>query len=207
MEVFMELRQALLQIEEIRASIARTETFTGSRSPTVALTGLLAFVAAGLQRIWLPSPIDRPLSWVGLWVTVAAVNFALVLCEMLSRCLRARSPHAWTLTRLALLQFCPCLIAGGGLTAVIAIRSPDLAWFLPGLWSILFSLGLFASGGLLPKPIYLVACYYLAAGVSVLMLELARPSLAWWTMGATFGIGQFLVASVLYCCLERNHER
>lgn len=202
----MELRQALLQIEEIRASIARTEKFRGSRSPTVALTGLLAFVAAGIQPIWLPSPADRPLAWIGLWVGVAAVNFGLVLFEMITRCRRAKSKHAWKQTRLVLQQFCPCLIAGAGLTAVIATRSPELIWLLPGLWSILCSLGLFASGGLLPKPIYLAACYYLSAGVYALLYDHSHGAFSSWTMLVTFGVGQFLVAAVFYWCLERKHE-
>ena len=42
----MELREALTQISEIRAQVARTEMFRGYRSLTVAFTGLLAFCAA-----------------------------------------------------------------------------------------------------------------------------------------------------------------
>ena len=92
------------------------------------------------------------------------------------------------------------------MTVFIATRTPELIWLLPGVWSILCSLGLFASGGLLPKPIYLVACYYLSAGVYALMYDHSHETFSSWTMIVTFGIGQLLVAGVLYWCLERKHE-
>ena len=42
---------------------------------------------------------------------------------------------------------------------------PAELWMLPGLWSILFSLGIFASYRLLPRETFWLAVYYLAAGV------------------------------------------
>ena len=45
----MQLHEALAQITEIRTQIARTETFRGYRSATVAFSGLLALGGAGVQ--------------------------------------------------------------------------------------------------------------------------------------------------------------
>ena len=55
----------------------------------------------------------------------------------------------------------------------IAEGSPDLivlVWMLPGLWQIVFSLGFLASCRVLPRPMFAVGVWYLAAGLVSLAL-------------------------------------
>ena len=78
---------------------------------------------------------------------------------------------------------------------------------LPGLWAILFSLGVFASFRLLPRPTYWVGVYYLMAGACCLAWAQGEAAFSPWAMGLTFGIGQFLAAAILYWNLERDHEQ
>src|SRR5262249_42647682 len=63
----VELHEALAQISEIRDQIARTETFEGYRSATVAASGLLAFAAAGLQAALIPDPLANLEMYLTLW--------------------------------------------------------------------------------------------------------------------------------------------
>jgi hypothetical protein len=99
----------------------------------------------------------------------------------------------------------PCVVAGGLATLVIA-RSPEpVAWMLPGLWAIFFSLGVFASRRLLPRATIWVAFYYLIAGLAGLALARGEHALSPWAMGLSFGGGQLLAALVLYRTLERDH--
>ena len=58
---------------------------------------------------------------------------------------RSSGPLHKETTYLALGQFFPCLVAGGLLTFLIAWTEPDVGWMLPGLWALLFSMGVFAS--------------------------------------------------------------
>ena len=60
-------------------------------------------------------------------------------------------------TWLAVEQFLPSLIAGLLITVVMVRQAPGQVALLPGLWQILFSLGLFASARLLPKAVFAVA--------------------------------------------------
>ena len=76
---------------------------------------------------------------------------------------------------------------------------------LPGLWSILFSLGVFASRRLLPRAIVGVAWFYLLAGLGCLAMAQGEASLSPWAMGIPFGGGQLLAAAVLYRTLECDH--
>jgi hypothetical protein len=198
----MELREAMTQISEIRLQLARTEVFRGLRALPVAMSGLLALAAAGFQAAWMPRPVEHLSAYLSLWIGAAVVSAVAAGTEMGLRWRAATSPWAREKTWLAVEQFLPCLAAGGLLTFVVVRSSPEAAWMLPGLWQILFSLGIFASCRLLPRAIFGVAVFYLASGLA--SLALARGELAFspWAMGLPFGTGQLLAAAVLYRTLE-----
>ena len=199
----MELREALSQITEIRTQMARTETFRGYRSGTVGFSGLLGLVAAAAQSRLIPRPEENIHAYLALWVGVAAVCAAIWGAEMVLRCRRTTVSLTRQMTLLAVEQFFPCVAAGGVLTWAIVAHSAESLWMLPGLWAIVFSLGVFASCRLLPKPIFWVGAYYLAAGAVALVLGQGDAALSPWAMVGTFGVGQLLAAAILYCTLER----
>ncbi len=202
----MELREALGQIAEIRRQMSRTGVFRGYRSAPVAFSGALAWGAAIVQASWIPDPTRDIPAYLALWIGAAVIGMAAAGVEMVVRASRA---PIWSreLTRQAAEQFLPCIAAGGLLTLVIAARCPEALGMLPGLWSILFSLGVFASCRLLPRATYGVAAYYLAAGLICLALSRPASGPSPWAMGLTFGVGQWLSAVVLYRTLECDHGR
>ena len=77
---------------------------------------------------------------------------------------------------------------------------------LPGLWAILFSMGLFASWRLLPPAMFGVAIYYLASGLIVLACSNEHNLLSPWAMPMLFGVGQLLTAVVLLMSERRGEE-
>jgi len=203
----MQLRDALLQISEIRQQMAEAQVFRGYRSATTAFTALVAAGAAAVQSQWVPDPMRQVHAYLALWCAAALVSLVVVGAEMVLRCRRAGSPLQTQITRVVADQFVPSLVAGGLLTVVIARFAGDCLWMLPGLWAVTFSLGVFASRRFLPRSIVLVAGYYLVAGLYCLTLDRAAAALSPWTMGLLFGAGQLLTAAVLYWNLERNHAR
>lgn len=198
----MELRQALAQVSEIRTQLARTETFRGYRSATVAFTGLVGVVTAVIQSIWLPRPIEQWDLYLAVWIGAAVLNATFVGIEIWSR---ARTGFDFTrrTTLFAIGQFLPALLVGGLLTLVIARQATDAVWMLPGLWALVFSLGVFASCRLLPRAVAIVGAWYIACGVLALAWGQGPAALSPWIMGITFGGGQLLTAFILYCALER----
>jgi hypothetical protein len=202
----MELHEALGQISEIRAQVARTQTFGGFRSLTVASSGVLGILAALYQASQMPRPIEQIEDYVLLWSSVAALSLFVVGLELAYSYSSAMSTLRRRLTTNAIRQFVPCLVAGTALTVVIVLRAPETAWMLPGLWSVLFGLGVFASSHLLPRPTVWVGVYYLSAGSVCLALGRGAGQLSPWMMGATFGAGQLLAALILYFTLERRYE-
>ena len=82
--------------------------------------------------------------------------------------------------------------------AVVLIRcAPQNLWMLPGLWQVVFSLGVFASCRFLPRQMFAVGVWYLAAGLFCLAAGSTSRALSPWMMGIPFGVGQLLVAAVL----------
>jgi hypothetical protein len=203
-EVRMELREALSQITEIRSQMARTETFRGYRSGTVALSGLVAFGVAAVQAVWVPDPAADVGRYLGLWISAAAVCVAVWGVEMVLRCRRATLRLTRQMTLLAVEQFSPCMVAGAVLTWAIVRYAAESVWMLPGMWAVIFSLGVFASCRLLPRPVFWVGAYYLGAGLLMLALARGEAALSPWAMVGTFGVGQLLAAAVLYFTLERQ---
>lgn len=198
----MELRDALTQISEIRLQMARTEVFRGFRAMPVAFSGVLALATAGFQVAWIREPAQELSGYLGLWIGAAVISAVAAGAEMVIRVRNSASPWTREITWLAVEQFMPCLVAGGLLTFVLIRFAPEALWMLPGLWQILFSLGVFASCRLLPRATFGVAVFYLATGLACLALAHGEYALSPWAMGLPFGVGQLLAAAVLYRTLE-----
>ncbi len=206
----MELREALLQIAEIRQQMAVGTMFRGYRAATTAFSGVVAIATGIIQCFLIPGGGDNcgP-TFVLLWVGAAVVSLMVVGMEMAIRSRRWASQVQRQLTLLAVEQFTPSLVAGGLLAWVFYDYLPAEIWMLPGLWMILYALGVFASARLLPRAVFGVAAYYLLAGILVLLLS-HYASGGWrlspWLMAGTFGGGQMATALILYLKLERRHE-
>jgi hypothetical protein len=68
---------------------------------------------------------------------------------------------------------------------------------MPGLWQIIFSLGVFASCRCLPRPMLLAGAWFLVSGMACLAIGDNR-SLVPATMSVSYGIGMALVAAIHY---------
>jgi predicted benzoate:H+ symporter BenE len=104
------------------------------------------------------------------------------------------------------LQFLPSVGVGGLIALVFVCFIPSAAWMIPGLWQVVFSLGVFASCRFLPKPVALVGAWYLLTGLSLLALGNER-ALSPWAMGIPYAAGQAMVAGILlFAAKEASDE-
>jgi predicted benzoate:H+ symporter BenE len=67
---------------------------------------------------------------------------------------------------------------------------------LPGIWQIIFSLGVFSSLRFLPRAMAIAGGWYLLTGLTCLALGEGR-ALSPWAMGIPYGAGQMMVAGIL----------
>lgn len=192
-----DLYRALAEIDAIRGQMARGTEFRGYGPATLAATGVLALAAAIVQSRVLKSPGHDVSAFVAIWVATAAIAVIIIGVETITRTRRVHSDLATQMMHSAVEQFLPALLAGFLLTVVILRSAPQNAWMLPGLWQVMFSLGVFSSCRFLPRQMFAVGVWYLAAGLVCLALGNAGSPLSPWAMGVPFGIGQLLVAAIL----------
>lgn len=190
-----ELREALLDIRNIRRQVAQTTEFRGYGPLTLWSTAVLAGIAGVVQAHWIPEPVSHRVAYVALWLTTAVVCAALIATQMLVRARRLHSGMADEMVRLAVLQFLPAGIAGALLPFALLRVTPAVFWMMPGLWQVLFSVGVFASCRCLPRPMLLVGGWFLFTGFSCVALGDAR-ALAPQTMAGAYAGGMALVAAM-----------
>lgn len=200
----MELRDALTQIAEIRQQMAKADVFRGFRSAPVAVSGLLALAAAVAQPYVVADPATHIFAYLELWTGMAMLSVVAVAVEMGVRMYLTEDWAHLEPTRLTVEQFIPAVVAGLLVTMVIVGFLPQQVAMLPGLWQILFSLGIFSIARLLPRPIFAVATFYLGTGVLLLALSTGGVPLSPWSMGVPFAVGQLAAAGILYWTLERR---
>lgn len=190
-----DLNRALVDIRNIRRQVAQTTEFRGYGPLTLSATAVLALLAAVVQSYWLPEPASSPVQYVALWLTTAVFCAALIATQMLTRARRLHSGMADEMIRMAVAQFLPAAIAGAILPFVLLHVGRDVFWMLPGLWQIIFSLGVFASCRCLPRPMLLVGVWFLVTGFACIAMGDDR-ALGPAMMGGAFAIGMTLVAAI-----------
>jgi hypothetical protein len=192
-----DLERALADITAIRSQLARGTQFRGYGPVTVAATGVLALTAALVQVLYLPNPAATPLAYLTLWSGMAVLALIMTGAEMIARSRREHGGLADEMLYAAVEQYIPAGVAGMLLTVVVHRYADGALPLLPGLWQIIFSLGVFASCRSLPPGMFAVGMWYLAAGLASLALANAAP-FSPLAMAIPFSIGQFLMAFVLY---------
>jgi hypothetical protein len=192
-----DLDKALNDIQSIRRQVARSTEFRGYGPATLAGTAAMALLAATLQKRILPDPASHLAQYLILWLTTAALASSVAGAQMYTRSRRLHSNMSDEMIQMAVEQFLPSVGASLLLTFVLFRYVPENVWMLPGIWQIVFSLGIFASCRFLPRPILVAAGWYLLTGLVCIALGDDR-ALSPWAMGIPYGIGQSLVASVLY---------
>ncbi len=197
-----ELQRALSDIRSIRGQLARGMEFRAYGPTANAITGLLAVLAALAQRRWLGAGAPQLAGYLSVWIPTAVVSFMLIVLEAQLRARRVHAGFAPQMMRAALEQFLPPLSAGLLVTVVLVFAAPASGWLLPGLWQIIFSLGVFASCRLLPRPMFAVGIWYLACGLACLVLGAHGEAFSAWAMGLPFGVGQVMVA----LCLRYGYD-
>jgi hypothetical protein len=192
-----DLNKALGDISSIRRQMAQSTEFRGYGPATLATTGALAIGTAGAQALWVPDPASHIPAYLSIWIGTAVLSAAVIAAQMYARTRRIHSGMADQMIRMAVEQFLPSVGAGALITLVLVSYVPLALWMLPGIWQIIFSLGVFSSCRFLPRPMVAAGAWYLLTGLTCIALADGR-ALSPWAMGIPYGAGQLLVAGVLF---------
>jgi hypothetical protein len=144
----------------------------------------------------LPDPANGISVYLSIWISTAVLSAVLTGAQMYTRARRMHSGLSDEMIRMAVEQFMPAAGAGALITVVLVRCAPTTLWILPGIWQVIFSLGVFSSCRFLPRPMVAAGAWYLLTGLACLSLGDTR-ALSPLALGIPFGVGQLLVAAVL----------
>lgn len=196
----MRVSHALGQIAHIHEQLAKAEIYRGFHPQCVLLSGLLGLVAAAIQPLLVG---DEPLEFVRFWLMAAAVCGTAGVSATVHAYFVRDDEFARRRTWRVGVQFAPCVAAGLLVTVLLPRVSASAVTVLPGLWEILFGLGVFAARPYLPRATGWVGLFYLACGALLLAAAPGDLTRAGWAVAGVFAAGQFATAWVLH----RNEER
>jgi hypothetical protein len=191
----MHVRNALDQLDQIHDQLTRSEVYRGFRVPAVMVVGVLAFIAAAGQQ-FIPAATTRT-GFVAYWVAVAGVCGLLGTATAVHLYSTREDAFARRRTRRVLAQFAPCILGGATVTVAVG-RVPEFVAFLPGLWGMIFGLGIIATRPHLPSGIGLIGLGYVTAGAAFLLRATPNEDPSGWAVGFEFGVGHLLTAFVLW---------
>lgn len=200
-----DLHKALGDISSIRRQVAHSTEFRGYGPATLAATSGFAILAAGAQALWLPDVANHISAYLAIWISTAILSAGLIGVQMVTRTYRIHSGMADEMIRMAVEQFLPAAGAGVLMTIVLVRAVPSALWMLPGLWQVIFSLGVFSSCRFLPRPMLAAGVWYLFSGLTCIMLADGR-AFSPLTMGIPYGVGQLLIGGILYFTAEEGGD-
>ena len=190
--------RALEQIAEIHEHLAKSEIYRGWRSIPVACSGLVGIAAGATQ------PALDASGFTFYWVTIGTLALLVGCSEIAWHFVMRATPTERRRSSQVLGQFLPALVAGALVTGALVRFGPEFVRLLPGVWALLFGVGIFAARPYVPRASGWVALYYWTAGLLLLWSSDWLNVLSPWAVGGTFGGGQLLAAVVLYWNLERG---
>jgi hypothetical protein len=201
-----DLHKALGEISNIRRQVARTTEFRGYGPETLATTSMFAFLAAAVQARWAPDAAHHIGAYLTIWISTAVVAVALTGVQVYRRARRVHSGMSDEMIRMAVEQFLPSVAAGLLITIVVVRSVPGTSWIVPGMWQVVFSLGIFSSCRFLPQPMVGAGIWYLLTGLISISFGDGR-AFSPWTMAIAFGVGQLMVAGILlWSARKGEHE-
>ena len=182
-------------LQVIRTLMERSALYRRALAPVTlaaGLLGLLAGVAGWLVRL------DSVRGFTLLWTLVAIVILGISLSIIRRQALRAQEPFWSPPSRRVAQAMAPPLLAGllaGCLVALPPWRDPLQAWWLPGIWLVLYGCAAHGAGFFMRRGMKLFGWCLGLLGAALLVYVNARshaaglPSLhhAHLVMGALFG--------------------
>lgn len=209
MVIDMQLREALSDIADIRALLDRNQSFRGFRSVAIGISALFVLIGSFVQ---LHYEVDRnPSAYLDIWLFVALGSLIVAVVEMIVRGRVSNDLGVWKMHGKVVMSLAPSFLVGALVTAVLVLESKHSMvmvsrknlWLLPGVWAMIYSLGLFSCCNLLHRTTWFAAIYFLIAGGMYLLFNWNAREVEAWHMIVIFGMGQFLLAGILFWKVER----
>jgi hypothetical protein len=184
---------ALSHLRYIRETMSSASAFTAISGRGATAMGLTAFFAA-----WLAHRQDSEARWLAVWLTEAALAFAIGSVTSWRKARRAGTP-LWGSTGRRFILSCAAPIVAGVIQTAALYRA-DLTAFLPGMWLLLYGTAAVSGGASSILPIRLAGACFMTLGAAALW---APTSGGDWFMALGFGLCQTVFGLIIAVKYER----
>jgi hypothetical protein len=166
--------RAMEDLQFIRQTMAGTAAYTAFSGRAILACGLGA-VVTGFVAAHAPDLTSR----LSIWLVDAALSVAIGALSSVLKARAAGQPVFAGPVRKFSLAFAPAVLAGAVLTA--ALLGGTLQQLLPGLWLLLYGVGLTSAG---PHSVRIVpvvgALFFLLGTLALTVLAPFSDQLLWW---------------------------
>ena len=149
--------RAMDNLRYIRETMERAGSFTAVSGWGQVVTGVAALGAA-----WIAHRQATPQDWLATWAVAAVVSAGVGVLTTLMKSRAARMPMLSGPGRKFMLNLVPPLAAGGILTLVLF--QAGLTGLLPGMWLLLFGVGIVAGGAFSVPAVPVMGLGFMALG-------------------------------------------
>ena len=170
-------RRAMDNLSFIRETMARASAFTAVPGAATVVVGLTAVGAAVIAHGFLPTR-----GWLWTWLGEAVLAFLIGAPAMALKARKAGQSLLQNPGRRFLLAVLPSLVAGAVLTLVLL--GHGLRDLFPGLWMMLYGLGVLSAGAHSVRPVPLMGLSFMVMGLLAFALPASAGDLL---MGLGFG--------------------
>jgi len=168
--------RAIQDLSFIRRTIEGASSFTDVPGWGTVVVGLTALGAAALAARQPTAP-----RWIGVWLAEAVVGVLLGGGAMWRKMRRNRAhsdaaPMLSVPARKFLLGFWPAILAGAVLTfalvdpRAILVAGSEVPPSLPGLWLLLYGVGVLTAGAFSVRAVPLMGLAFMACGTAALLV-------------------------------------
>ena len=198
--------EAIEKISEIYHHLSKAGIYRGYKPIVVAISGIIGIIASIIQPFFINNYFS--INFVLYWISIAALNLTLCTLVILYQYFFKENFHEKQKTICIMIQFIPMVIAGAIITLFFIPNDKLTLPLLPGIWAIIFSLGIFNVRPHLTNLTLIPAFYYLLCSIMLFWLKFYNINLLSFGMGITFGFGQLISALTLYRSIEKkSNER
>jgi len=202
----METNWAAEQLQTIRTLMERSAVYRRALAPIVLFAGTVGVLAAATGFL---CHFDSPDAFGCMWVVAAMFAFSGVVLISRRQAFKAKEPF-WSPPADRVVQaMLPSWLAGLIAVSVfrfLAVNDPQLFWWLPPIWMVLYGLALYGAGFFMPRGIRLLGWCFLLSGLAALVILAIKsmsgplPPLiyAHYLMGFFFGVLHLAYGAYLY---------
>jgi hypothetical protein len=168
--------RAVDDLRFIRQTMERSAAFTA-----VPGWGMVAAGATALPVAWLASRHAFDARWLEIWIAEAVLAVSVAVFSIQRKAARSGLPWTSGPGRKVLSSFAPPVAAAALLT--IPLFRGHLAYVLPGVWLLLYGVGVITGGAYSVSAVPVMGGCFMALGATAMLMTLSGN----WAMAAGFG--------------------